>query len=110
MKTALLWLFGIECAVLASGQSVFAQWRGYEPGMMGWSYGIGWFWSVLWFALWFGIMVLVFLLIRYLGLLVKFKQGRDQPVESALEILKKRYARGEIKREEFEEKKGDLGA
>jgi putative membrane protein len=30
------------------------------------------------------------------------------PAETALDILKKRYARGEIGREEFEQKKRDL--
>ena len=36
------------------------------------------------------------------------KKGSEPPVESALEVLERRYARGEISREEFEEKKRDL--
>ena len=38
---------------------------------------------------------------------VEPEQGHA-PAESALEILKKRYARGDISRQEFEEKKKDL--
>lgn len=53
---------------------------------------------------WILILVGLVLLIKYLweGSGVKGAQ------ESALEILKKRYAKGEINKEEFEEKKKDL--
>ena len=35
-------------------------------------------------------------------------QGKDTRTDSALEILRQRYTRGEINREEFEAKKKDL--
>ncbi|VVB84909.1 Uncharacterised protein [uncultured archaeon] len=50
---------------------------------------------IIWLLFWI-------LLIIGLVLLIKYLWGGQ---ESALEVLKKRYARGEISKEEFEEKK-----
>jgi putative membrane protein len=45
----------------------------------------------------------IVLLVRYLS-----PHARSKPSEDALEILKRRYARGEIQKAEFEEKRKDL--
>jgi putative membrane protein len=57
-----------------------------------------------------GIFALVFwiLVIVGLALLIKYLWERRSGQESALDVLKKRYARGEITKEEFEEKKKDI--
>ena len=67
-------------------------------------YGMGYGIGIL--GLIFSILVIIglVLLIRYLW----ESGGARREQESALEILKKRYARGEISKEEFEEKKKDL--
>jgi putative membrane protein len=66
--------------------------------MDGYGYGAG----IL--GLIFSILVIIglILLIRYLWI------GGKRENESALEILQKRFARGDISKEEFEEKKKDL--
>jgi len=60
-----------------------------------------------------GIIGLIFSILVIIGLVLLIKYlwesgGAKREQESALEILKKRYARGEINKEEFEEKKKDL--
>ncbi|MGB9773038.1 MAG: SHOCT domain-containing protein [Bacteroidota bacterium] len=54
---------------------------------------------------WILVIIGVVLLVRWIGLQNKASMTEK---ESALEILKKRYAKGEISKEEFEEKKKDL--
>jgi putative membrane protein len=64
----------------------------------GW-FGFGW----LTMLLWWGVLILAIIaLVRLLG------RSQAQSGESALDILKKRYARGEISKEEFESKKRDI--
>ena len=59
------------------------------------------------------ILGLIFWILFLIGLVLLIKYlwehgGTKAGHESALEVLKKRYARGEISKEEFEEKKKDL--
>ncbi len=90
---------------------VFAQWRGpggwdMGPGRMGWGV-LGWFGPIMMLIFWIAIILAIIFFIRWL--IFSAKGSRNLKSEdSALDILKKRYARGEIKKEEFEEKKKDL--
>lgn len=77
-------------------------------GDYGWGWGMG-----------FGmISVVLFWVLVILGIviLVKWIAGGSSsaspppPAKTALDILKERYARGEIDKQEFEEKKRDLSS
>jgi putative membrane protein len=59
------------------------------------------------------VMMLVFWGVVIVGMVLAIRwlvsQGRDsRPTDTALAILRERYARGEINRDEFEAKKRDL--
>ena len=84
------------------------QYYGWGPGMMGWCWPMGWFGPVGMILFWALIVLLIILLIR--GLRSGKWIGREAgtPTESPLDILKKRYARGEINKDEYLEKKKDL--
>lgn len=91
---------------------MLAQWRGYDwgmgPGMMGWAYGTSWLGHVIMLTFWIAVIIGIVFLIRWV--IVSAKAGSPPPPhgDSALDILRKRYARGEINKAEFEEKKRDL--
>jgi putative membrane protein len=78
------------------------------PGMMGWGYGMGWLWSIIMLLFWIAVLVGIVFLVRWLILSTGRKGQGAAPEESAVEILKRRYARGEITKEEFERIKKDI--
>lgn len=81
----------------------------WEETMSGpWFWGWGILWMVMITAFWFLILLVLVLAVRWLWQAGSGIRSVQPPEESALEILKKRYARGEIGKEEFEAKKRDL--
>ncbi len=75
------------------------MWWGYEHPM---GYGYG---GIVMWIFWILLIVLVVWLLKN----VISGQANMPRSHSALEILEQRYAKGEIDKEEFEEKKRDLG-
>ncbi|MCH7495462.1 MAG: SHOCT domain-containing protein [Candidatus Marinimicrobia bacterium] len=61
----------------------------------------------MWMFPFFPIIVLVLILYFVFGQ-DKWRRSGSESGDSALEILKKRYAKGEISKEEFEETRKDL--
>ena len=96
---------------------IFAQWQpgypgyqgpwGWHQNMMGGGWGIFMFiFMLIFLALIIGAVVL---LVRYLSPHSAHSQTKaSSSSEDALEILRRRYARGEIQKAEFEEKRKDL--
>jgi putative membrane protein len=75
------------------------------PGMMGnWGYGTTGGYGYL--SIFFWILIIVGIVFLVVWLVRTAPHGQQKKIdESAMDILKKRYASGEINREEFEEKK-----
>jgi len=75
--------------------------------MHDWSWGSGWMWLMPLFMLaWFALMIAVIvLLVRWLG---GGNGGRSATTRTARDILDERYARGEIDREEYVQRKNDI--
>jgi putative membrane protein len=67
----------------------------------GWGMGMGWWWII-------GIIVLIAIIWSITKGLNRNNNVSQESGKSALDILKERYALGEIDKKEFEERKKDL--
>ena len=92
-----VWL--VPGLVIAQERSFEWRWEMHPMWWGAWGFGMM-FMMVLFWGL---VIVGVVLVIRWL-----LGQGKETRTDSALEILRQRYARGEINKEEFEAKKKDL--
>jgi putative membrane protein len=88
-----------------------AQTPGERPDYWGHGWGWGWghmlFGSLMMILFWGGLVLLIVLAVRWLG----GGPTRETPAASenkALEVLKERFARGEIDKEEFEARRRTL--
>jgi putative membrane protein len=75
-------------------------------GMMhGMHWGMGW----MMLCAFFGVILLIGIVLLILwAIKIPGKNRTDKAEETALDILKKRYASGEISREEYEKMKQDI--
>lgn len=75
----------------------YGRMMGFSSGALGWIAFVG---IILWLLWWIAIVTAVIILARWIIRKIKGDQGA-----SALDILKARYAKGEINKAEFEEMK-----
>ena len=84
-------------------QREYGQWP-MGPGMMGFG-GMGWFGMIFMMLFWILLIIGLVFVIKWL---IQTTSSKGPNNSKALNILKERYARGEIDRTEFETMKKDL--
>jgi len=96
-------------SLLGAGIPVTA-WAQERPYDYGWGHPMWGAWGP--WGIGMMLMMLVFWGLVIVGLVLGIRwliaQGKDPRTDSPLDILKRRYARGEIDKDEFEAKKRDL--
>ena len=114
IKTALI-IGGVIVAILVIVPLIIGLiggWQGYGygygmmgPWMMG-GFGGGWFMPIIMIVFWGLVIWGIIALVR--GVSTPGSSGSSNQADSPMEVLKRRYARGEINKQEYEERKKDL--
>ena len=80
------------------------MWQGYD----GWGMGMGMGGFGLWHLLWWALLIVAGVVLFRLLLGDRGRNGRTGGEDRALDILRERFARGEIDQQEFEERMRQL--
>ena len=78
-----------------------------DPWRWGWGYHMGFFSVIMMAVFWILVIIGIVFAIRWLAVSTRHRGDDVRSEDSALEILKVRYAKGEINKEEFEQRKKD---
>ena len=102
MLACLIWIGGLTTAVAQEEPRFY-----YGPHMWdgGWAMFFGPLWALLFLA---ALVAVVVLLVRWLGGTTAGGGGAPPAVKTPLDILRERFARGEMDKVEFEERKRAL--
>ncbi|MFH0852725.1 MAG: SHOCT domain-containing protein [bacterium] len=102
--SALAIIFGFALPAIAWAQMM--GWDDYSSGSH-----MGWFWPMAGGGMFIGLIIWVLIIVAVIYLVKWLARGGHDLYEkkdSAVQILKERYAKGEINKEELEEKMKDI--
>jgi len=119
MRIISIWLLRTTVALTMMLPGIASAQSSQEFDRYGWGHHMAG-WDGAWYGMIFGpifmilllalVIAIAVLLVRWLGGAGHAPSGHFQPqVHKSIDILKERYARGEIDKEEFEERRRVLG-
>ena len=103
MKKVFIFVVLLLAPILVLGCGPYGATCGWEPGRM-MNYGFGYGGMFMWIIFLIVLGVVIYFIVHTL----KSKNVAGQAQEMPLDILKKRYAKGEITKEEFDRMKKEI--
>ncbi len=101
---ALIFLTALAISLPSQAQAL-ADRSGYWGHDWGWGWGHMFGGSLMMVLFWGGLILVIVLVVRGFGGRTSHGEAPQKSTRSALDVLEDRFARGEIDKEEFEERK-----